>query len=130
MGLSLQNLILMDHGAIYQPLDSCMKEFNARKGYNEVTFTTEAKLDNAAVFHGQMKMEKLGLIIWLERSKVSAFMAQVPPANVPDEQVGPLRSLHQALAEVLKTGGDKALLWGIDLNPLKDNLDEMFGGPL
>ena len=130
MPVSLQNLILLDHkGVRFNPLDQCMLSFNARtkKGYNEVSFSTDAKLDNRAMLQGQMRMEKLGLVVWLDRDKVRELLASKTPEGMDVEHEGPLRSLHFALKEALRVSANKALLPGVDLNPLMDNLDQLFG---
>jgi len=130
MPVSIQNLILLDPESLqFNPLDQCMLSFNARtkKGYNEVSFGTEAQLDNPAMLQGQMRMEKLGLVVWLDRDKAKELLASETPEGMDAEHEAPLRSLHFALKEALRVNANDALLPGVDLNPLMDNLDQLFG---
>lgn len=128
MGISLQNLVLMDHdGTVLQPLDQCISAYKTRRGYNEMTFTTEMTIDNASVLRGGMKPEKLGLVVWMDRDKATTLLKQKTPAGMNPDHEGPLRSLHMALTEVLRVGGDAALEWGVDLLVPKESLDALFG---
>lgn len=127
MSKSLQNLILLDHDSRFQTLDGSLAKFDALKGRNRVAFETEEGLDNSSVFTGNPRMQKMGLIVWVDREKARAMMNLPAPAGVANEHEGPLRSLQMALREVIKSGADKALLHGVDVNPLMDNLDQMFG---
>lgn len=128
MGISLQNLILLDHeGTVLQPLDLCISGYKSRKGYNEMTFTTEMNIDSASVLRGGMRPKKMGLVVWMDRQKAQDLLDQKTPAGMNPEHESPLRSLMLALQHVVATGADKSLLWGIDVNPVLDNLLEMFG---
>jgi hypothetical protein len=130
MGVSLQNLVLLDHeGTVVQILDSSISKFNSypRKGYNEIAFTTEADIDHASVLTGGMKTQKFGLVVWMERSKAEAMLKNKTPAGMDPTHESPLRSLKLALQHVIATGADKALLHGVDLNIPLDNLLELFG---
>lgn len=128
MGISLQNLVLMDHeGTVLQPLDQCISGYKSRKGYNEMTFTTEMNIDSASVLRGGMRPEKMGLVVWMDRAKAEGLLKQKTPAGMKEEHAGPLRSLMFALQEVQACGADEALLWGVDTNIVLDNLLQLFG---
>lgn len=128
MGVSIQNMVLMDHqGTLVQPLDHCISGFQSRKGYNELTFTSEMNIDSAAMLCGQLRPEKMAFVVWMDRQKAQDLLEQKTPAGMNPDHEGPLRSLHMALAEVLRVGGDAALDWGVDLLVPKESLDALFG---
>lgn len=130
MGISLQNLVLMDHeGTVLQPLDGCMSAYNTRRGYNEITFTTEMTIDSASVLRGGMQMEKMALIVWMDRAKAKAMLAQKTPTGMVEDHAGPLRSLMLALQEVAAVGATDAVSPDIDLQSLLDDLLKLFGVP-
>lgn len=129
MGVSIQNMILSDHDVGIQALDQCMLKFQSRsKGANaDVTFVTEEKLDDLGMLTGQMKMQKMAFIVWLDRAKAQTLLDSETPKGMDKEHEAPLRSLKLALQHVIAVGADKALLHGVDLNVPLDNLLELFG---
>lgn len=127
MGISLQNLILMDHDTKLQPLDQCMVKWDSGKQGNKITFLTEQDIDHGSVLTGGMKTNDMGLVIWLNREKAAALLKQKTPAGMNPEHEGPLRSLQMALQEVQRVGGQAALPWGVDLLVPLESLDELFG---
>lgn len=130
MGISIQNMVLMDHqGTLVQPLDQCISGFQSRKGYNELTFTSEMNIDSAAMLCGQLRPEKMAFIVWMDRQKAQDMLDQKTPAGMNPDHEGPLRSLMLAIQHVKATGADKSLLWGVDIDIPLDNLLELFGEP-
>lgn len=131
MSKSLQNLILLDpENVVFQTIDASLLGYDAKKSGNRVTFQTTEKLDNSSVFSGQPKMEKMGLVVWLDRAKVKDFMSKATPAGMDQNHEGPLRSLLMALQEVQATaaGADSGMLpSGKYINPLLDELLKLFG---
>lgn len=129
MSVSIQNMILADHDVGIQALDQCMLKFQSRsKGANaDVTFVTEEKLDDLGVLTGQMKMQKMAFIVWMDRAKAQELLDSETPKGMDKEHEAPLRSLKLALQHVIAVGADKALLHGVDLNVPLDNLLELFG---
>lgn len=130
MGVSIQNMVLMDHeGTLVQPLDQCISGYQSRKGYNELTFTSEMNIDSAAMLCGLLRPEKMAFVVWMDRQKAQDMLEQKTPAGMKPEHEGPLRSLMLALQEVQACGATEALMWGIDLDIPLDNLLELFGVP-
>lgn len=133
MAVSIQNLVLAQAESLeIQALDACMSDFQAlskrQGGGNRVSFVTEMELDNASVFTGNPRMEKMAFIVWLDRAKAQNVLNAKTPEGVDKEHEAALRSLMLALMEVIDTGADKALLHGVDLNVPLDNLKELFEG--
>jgi hypothetical protein len=129
MGVSIQNMVLMDHDSGIQALDQCMLKYQSRnKGANaDVTFVTEEKLDDMGALLGQMKMQKMAFIVWLDRAKAQALLDSKTPKGIGKEHEAPLRSLLFALQKVKNVGADAAFLGGVDIYPLLDNLEAIFG---
>ncbi|QBJ04513.1 hypothetical protein HOV23_gp060 [Pseudomonas phage Lana] len=120
----------MDHeGTVLQPLDQCLSDYRTRKGYNEMTFTTEMTIDSASVLRGGMRPEKFGLVIWMDRDKATALLGQKTPSGMQEEHAGPLRSLMLALQHVQAVGAAESISPNIDLNSLLDRLLLQFGAP-
>lgn len=131
MSKSLQNLVLLDpENTMFQTIDASLLGYDSKKSGNKVTFQTAEKIDNSSVLSGQMRMEKMGLVVWLDRAKVKDFMRKATPAGMDQNHEGPLRSLLMALQEVQATaaGADSGMLpSGKYINPLLDELLKLFG---
>lgn len=94
-------------GVPFQALEQCFKSFQARKRYNEITFTTEEKVNGAALLgRGGHVFDKLPLIIWLDRAKVEAVgqLHQPSVAVISDDHYMDLLAAKQAL-DLVRIGG-------------------------
>lgn len=133
MGVSIQNMVLSDHDLEIQVLDQCMTDFQKvsvrRGGGSNVTFATEIDLDHSSVLTGNMRMQKMAFIVWLDREKAQKLLDSKPPEGMAQEHESPLRSLLLALQHVQATGSgndSKLLPSGKYINPLIDDLQKLF----
>lgn len=133
MAVSIQNLVLAQAETLeIQALDACMSDFQTlskrQGGGNRVSFVTKMELDNASVLTGNPCMKKMAFIVWLDRAKAKNLLDAKTPEGMDSAHEAALRSLMLALMEVIDTGADKSLFYGVDLNVPLDNLKELFEG--
>lgn len=57
----------------YQNLDECTDSLNMRKGITKITFGTQQPMSLEG-------MEKLGIVVWLDRKRVAEIAAKFQPA--------------------------------------------------
>lgn len=73
MALKLSELIAAygDDKVQFQNLDHCAEDLSMSGGVTKITFGTEQRLD----FNGYDGLQKLGLVVWLDRDKVAEIVA-------------------------------------------------------
>ncbi|QYW06517.1 hypothetical protein uan_105 [Pseudomonas phage UAntarctica] len=134
MAMSLTNLfnVIGDDGVTFHTLDQVFLEFKKRKGYNEVTFTTQEELNPQTVLLGNgPPMEKACFIVWFDRGHLQRLQEAKTPANLQlyKEQEIALRNLYLALKAVAGTPGQKVFEQDECLvDGLLGHLQPIFGG--
>lgn len=133
MAFSITNLFnkIGDDTLTFHTLDQVFVEFKQRKGYNEVSFSTQEKLNPQAVLLGNgPPMEKACFIVWFDRAHLDALRGAKIPDNLQlyKESEADLRNLFLALKAVAGSPGakvfeqDECLVQG-----LLDHLNPIFG---
>lgn len=133
MAFSLTNLFnkIGSNKLEFHTLDQVFIEFQQRKGYNEVSFSTQEKLNPQAVLLGSgPPMEKACFIVWFDRAHLEALRKAKTPENLElyKDSEAQLRDLYLALKAVAGTPGakvfeqDECLVQG-----LLDHLQPVFG---
>jgi hypothetical protein len=114
----------------FQSLEQSFKGFQARKGYSEITFTTDQKVNpGASLGMGGHLFERLPLVLWLDRAKCKEVDALLQPADMKDDHYMDLRLALQGLAQV-RDGGAMATLTEQQqaaLTAARDTLASLFG---
>jgi len=93
----------------YQILDQSFQSFNKRRHGNELSFLTDIKLDNRSVMTGQPRMEKCGIVVWFDRSKMEELGKQPDIRGLQHGQSSDLRLVMQALEVARQSGAIAAL---------------------
>lgn len=89
----------------FQSLTQSFKGYQARKGYCEITFTTDQAVNPGATMGlGGELFERLPLIIWLDREKCKEVEALPVPDGMSGEHYMDLRLAEQALQQVRNSG--------------------------
>lgn len=104
---SLTNLLALCGGdnVIFQPLDAAIMDYKAASSRNpaRLTFGTDVHVGVSLGNGGaQIRTEKLGLLIWLDRDKVEKGLKVASPAGVDPEAYRPLLTLQLALLDAQK----------------------------
>ena len=114
----------------YQVLDQCFKGFQSRKGYSEVTFTTNASINGLAAVQGGQVFDKCGILFWLDRKVMEKANKLPDAAGVQHNHGADLLLVMQALEAARQSGALAELPADafVAAETLVEQLQDMFEG--